>query len=168
MLPVIRSQSGRRWESCRLLQHLRSPAALPPRPTPPHPMGTHSPRCHPTAPAPHPHAATRPGATLLMSLAGTPNIPRYPKSCCDEGCSDAPMSCELLAVMPQSYICQPHCCTLRPGHMDTWVSGHMAALCLGTWRPGVFPRLGSLTQCHGRGLGEQLPTAGSCWTDIYF
>lgn len=35
MLAVIRSQSGRRWESRRLLQHLRSPAAPPPRPCSP-------------------------------------------------------------------------------------------------------------------------------------
>lgn len=55
MLTVIRSQSGRRWESRRLLQHLRSPAASPPHPPAPrlgpHLRGagthSHSPRCPP-------------------------------------------------------------------------------------------------------------------------
>lgn len=57
MLAVIRSQSGMWWESRRLLQHLRSPAAPPPHPCSPPPglpqpsqptrcPGDPSPRCH--------------------------------------------------------------------------------------------------------------------------
>lgn len=40
MLAVIRSQSGRRWESRWLLQHLRSPTASPPPPLLPR-LGPH-------------------------------------------------------------------------------------------------------------------------------
>lgn len=47
MLTVIRSQSGRRWESHRLLQHLCSPAASPPHPPAPSP-------CPPPAGSWHP------------------------------------------------------------------------------------------------------------------
>lgn len=175
MLPVIRSQSGRRWESRRLLQHLRSPAALPPRTAPPpsrgHPPPSLPPH-RPTAPAPHPHAANGPGATWLVSPAGTPNVPRCPESHRDEGCSDAPVSCEPPAVMPR-YPTVPTTPHLPAPWLQPKTSGRMgtgAQGCLGTWGAGsgVLPGLGSLTQCHSRGLGAQLPTAGSCRTDIYF
>lgn len=177
MLPVIRSQSGRRWESRRLLQHLRSPAALPPRTTPPpsrgHPPPSLPPH-RPSTPAPHPHAANGPGATWLVSPAGTPNVPRCPESHRDEGCSDAPVSCEPPAVMPRypTVPTTPHLPApwLQPktgarGRMGTGAQG-----CLGTWGlgAGCSPGWGLSHNAIAGAWGRSYPLLGAAGLTFIF